>query len=86
LSVSACPLCAKSGHFAWQPTASFDHLVSAARFGGPSSVSHCRGSGGLILIAAWLALAVAAIAIPARLISRLLFRRYEQFVRLIEAA
>src|SRR5262249_14142413 len=40
---------AKSGHFAQQPTASFDHLVSAARFGGRSSVSHCRGSGGLIL-------------------------------------
>jgi len=61
-STVRCLLCAKSGHFAQQPTASFDHLVSAARFGGRSSVSHCRGSGGLILIAASLALAVAAIA------------------------
>jgi len=58
--MSALP--ADIADFARQPTASFDHLVSAARFGGPSSVSHCRGSGGLILIAASLALAVAAIA------------------------
>jgi hypothetical protein len=37
--------------------------LSALRgFGGPLSVSHCRASGGLIQIAAWLALAVAAIA------------------------
>jgi hypothetical protein len=47
--------------FSQQPKALFDHHVGAARFGEPSSVSHCRGSGGLILIAAWLALVGAAI-------------------------